>query len=209
MLRFRTSGQNERPFATARGGRMTTMRRHSDWCALCAKCTLSPLILSSTEIRLTSGVQPDQIVRNYAPACILFELASLSLSLSPADVLRPGIVGVRGSMVIRLVSQIIFRENSEIHEVTVRTHYYCRCGAIHRLQIMKDSSTNIVAAMAKGLPQLDGKDQRAYRDWEARVKVNFNESPPSRQHILTGQETYNPIVGSNLIQIGCAATPTS
>ena len=42
------------------------------------------------------------------------------------------------------------------------------------------------------------EDDEVYRDREARAKVHFNVSTPSIYKILTGQEKFNPTVGTKL-----------
>ena len=52
--------------------------------------------------------------------------------------------------------------------------------------------------LGKGPPVVRREDVQVYRDREALVKVHFNVSTPSIYNILTGQETYNPKVGTAL-----------
>ena len=59
-------------------------------------------------------------------------------------------------------------------------------------------STHNVATLATPPPAVQGKDEHAYRDQEARVKVHVNVSMPSLCNTLTRQEKYNSTVGTKL-----------
>lgn len=67
---------------------------------------------------------------------------------------------------------------------------------------MRDTSTNNVPTMAKGLQRFDEKDKHTYRDWRAWVRVHINMLAPGirgvRDDLLTGQEKPNSTVGGNL-----------